>query len=57
MSSISIDKLKISNNLPDATIRINDTNKGVIYLFTDVWFDNDKVIFAFGFKILILITM
>lgn len=50
MSSVSIDKPLISNKLPDATIRIDDTNEGVTYLFADIWFDNDKVIFALGGK-------
>ncbi len=50
MSSISIDKPEISKKLPDATIRIDDTDIGATYLFTDVWFDNDKVIFALGGK-------
>lgn len=50
MRSNSIDKPEISNRLPDAAIWLNDWNVGVAYLVMDVWFDEDKVIFALGGK-------
>ena len=50
ISSVSIDKPSIANNLPNANIRIDDSKQGICYLFADVWFDNDKVIFALGGK-------
>lgn len=48
MNAISIDKPKISDKLPDATIMINDRDVGVSYLSVDVWFDNEKAIFSLG---------
>jgi hypothetical protein len=50
ISSVSIDKPSISNDLPNANIRIDDSKQGICYLFADVWFDNYKVIFALGGK-------
>lgn len=48
MNAISIDKPKIADKLPDATIMINDRDIGVSYLSVDVWFDNEKAIFSLG---------
>ncbi|BFK80927.1 hypothetical protein I3900191A7_10720 [Clostridium baratii] len=48
MNAISIDKPKIADKLPDATIMINDRDVGVSYLSVDVWFDNEKAIFSLG---------
>lgn len=46
MNAISIDKPKIADKLPDATIMINDRDVGVSYLSVDVWFDNKKLFLA-----------
>lgn len=48
INGISIDKPIISDNIPTATIKIDDFERGICFLFADVWFDNDKVIFALG---------
>jgi len=48
ISAVSIEKPAIAKNLPDATIMISDYKQGICFLKADVWFDNDKVIFALG---------
>lgn len=42
----SIEKPEVSNNLPDATLWINDWHIGVTWRIVDVWFDGDEVIFG-----------
>lgn len=46
----SIEEPAIANKLPDASILIGDSKQGIGYLDSDVWFDNDKIIFNLGGK-------
>lgn len=48
INAISIDKPIISDNTPTAIVKIDDLEQGICFLFADIWFDNDKVIFALG---------
>lgn len=44
----SVNMPTVTNNLPDAIIRIDDYKAGICFLFANVWFDDDKVIFGLG---------
>ena len=44
----SINKTSITDSLPDANIKIDDTKKGVCYLWLKVWINGDEVIFSLG---------
>ncbi|CEK34503.1 hypothetical protein UMC2_37141 [[Clostridium] sordellii] len=48
INGISIDKPIISDNIPTAIVKIDDFDQGICFLFADVWFDNNKVIFGLG---------
>lgn len=44
----SINKTSITDDLPDANIKIDDTNIGVCYLWLKVWINGDEVILSSG---------
>ena len=44
----SINKTSITDSLPDANIKIDDTKIGACYLWLKVWINGDEVIFSLG---------
>ncbi|MGL5315760.1 MAG: hypothetical protein ACRC92_21075, partial [Peptostreptococcaceae bacterium] len=42
----SIDKISITDALPDANIKIDDTKMGVCYLWLKVWINGDEVVIS-----------
>lgn len=48
MRANSIDQPEVSSRLPDATLSINDWKNGMQYIFMDIWFDGDKIVFGLG---------
>ena len=50
IDTTSIEEPAIASKLPDASILIGDSKQGIGYLDSDIWFDNDKIIFNLGRK-------
>lgn len=44
----SINKTSITDSLPDANIKIDNTKIGACYLWLKVWINGDEVIFSLG---------